>query len=95
MPVAALIVVGPGIEVKPVKGDPLRADWDRGEERTNVAIEAIFVHAKIRGCVAQPDEARQERRCLGEGTRSPWESPRGGGMFNHQRPLLNPVVPVV
>jgi hypothetical protein len=58
MPVAALIVVGPGIEVKPVKCDPLRADGDHIQERTNVAIEAIFVHAKIRGRVAQPDEAR-------------------------------------
>lgn len=52
MPVAALIVVGPGIKVKPVKGDPLRADWDRREHRTNVAIEAIFVHAEIRRGVA-------------------------------------------
>ena len=32
MPVAALIVVGPGIEVKPVEGDPLRADRDHGED---------------------------------------------------------------
>ncbi len=62
MPVAALIVVGPGIEVKPVKGDPLGADRDRGEERTNVAIEAISVHAEIGRCVPQPDKARQKRR---------------------------------
>jgi hypothetical protein len=62
MPVAALIVVGPGIEVKPVEGDPLRADWDHGEERTNIAIEAILVHAEIGWCVAQADEARQKRR---------------------------------
>jgi hypothetical protein len=47
MPVAALIVVGPGIEVKPVEGDSLCADWDHSKERTNVAIEAIFVHAEI------------------------------------------------
>jgi hypothetical protein len=58
MPVAALIVVGPRIKVKPVKGDPLRTDWNHIEERPNVAIEAIFVHAKIGGRVAQPDEAR-------------------------------------
>jgi hypothetical protein len=58
MPVAALIVVGPGIEVKPVEGDSLRADWDRGEERTNVAIEAILVHAEIGWCVAQADKTR-------------------------------------
>lgn len=58
MPVAALIVVGPAIEVKTVKGDSLRADWDYIEERTNLAIEAIFVHAEIGGRVTQPDEAR-------------------------------------
>ena len=62
MPVAALIVVGPGIEVKPVKGDPLGADRDLVQERTNVAIEAIFVHAEIRRGIAQTDEARQKRR---------------------------------
>jgi hypothetical protein len=58
MPVAALIVAGPGIEVKPVERDSLRADGDLIQERTNVAIEAIFVHAEIRRGVAQPDEAR-------------------------------------
>ena len=58
MPVAALIVVGPGIEVKPVESDSLRADGDYIQEGTNVAIEAIFVHAKIRRGVAQPNEAR-------------------------------------
>ena len=52
MPVAALIVVGPRIEVKPIKGDALRSDRDGGEERTNVAIEAIFIHAEIRRGVA-------------------------------------------
>jgi len=71
MPVAALIVVGPGIEVKAVEGDALRADWDHREERTNVAIEAILVHAEIRRRVAQPDEARQERGRLGERPRPP------------------------
>ena len=76
MPVAALIVVGPGIEVKPVKGDPLGADRDLVQERTNVAIEAIFVHAEIRRGIAQTDEARQERGRLGEMPRRPRERPR-------------------
>jgi hypothetical protein len=58
MPVAALIVVGPGIEVKPVESNSLRADGDHIQERTNLAIEAIFVHAEIGGRVTQPDEAR-------------------------------------
>jgi hypothetical protein len=76
MPVAALIVVGPGIEVKPVKGDPLRADRDHPEHRTHVAIEAILVHAEIRGSVAQPDEPGQTRRRLGKTARSPRERTR-------------------
>jgi hypothetical protein len=62
MPVAALIVVGPGIEVKPVEGDPLSADRNRGKKRTNVAIEAILVHSEIRRGVAQADKTRQKRR---------------------------------
>ena len=47
MPVAALIVVGPGIEVKAVEGNALRADGNHGEERSNLAIEAILVHSNI------------------------------------------------
>jgi hypothetical protein len=47
MPVAALIVVGPGIEVKAVKSDPLRPNWNHGKQRTNLAIEAILVHSEI------------------------------------------------
>ena len=62
MPVAALIVVGPGIEVKPVESDSLHADWNCREGWTNIAIEAIFVHAEIGWCVAQADESRQKRR---------------------------------
>ena len=44
MPVAALIVVRPGIEVKPIKSDSLCADGDRRQARAHVAIETIFVH---------------------------------------------------
>jgi hypothetical protein len=45
MPVAALIIVRPGIEVKAIEGDSPTADGDRGEARAHVAIETIFVHA--------------------------------------------------
>jgi hypothetical protein len=62
MPVAALIVVRPRIEIKPVEGDALRAYRDRGEQRTNIAIEAIFVHTKIRRSVAHANEARHQPR---------------------------------
>ena len=66
MPVAALIVVGPGIEVKPIESDPLCADRYRSDERSDVAIEAIFVHAEIRWSVAHANEARQQPRWFGE-----------------------------
>jgi hypothetical protein len=62
MPVAALIVVRPGIEVKTIEGNSLRTDRDRAKEGTYVAIEAIFVHAEIGWGVAQADEARQYQR---------------------------------
>ena len=65
MPVAALIVVGPGVEVKAVKSDPLGADWNHGKQRTNFAIEAILVHSEIRRRVAQADKPRQKRRYEG------------------------------
>ena len=52
MPGAALIVVGPRVEVKAVESDPLRADWNHGKQRTNLAIEAILVHSEIRRCIA-------------------------------------------
>jgi hypothetical protein len=45
MPVAALIVVRPGIEVKTIKSDSLSADGDGRQARAHVAIEAILVHA--------------------------------------------------
>jgi hypothetical protein len=93
MPVAAPIVVGPGIEVKPVESNSLRTYRNGGEERTNLAIEAILVHAEIGGRVAQPNEARQQPRWLGEMARSPWERTRRGRIFDHRR--LEPVVPVV
>jgi hypothetical protein len=72
MPVAALIVVGPGIEVKPVESDPLGADWNHGEQRTNLVIEAILVHSEIRRGVAQADKTRQKRRYVGGTARSLW-----------------------
>jgi hypothetical protein len=66
MPVAALIVVGPGIEVKPVKGDSLRPDRNHGKKRTNLANEAILVHAEICGSVTHANEARHQSRWRGK-----------------------------
>jgi hypothetical protein len=46
-PVARDIVLRPCIEFKAVEGDSLYADGNVRELRTDVPIEAIFVHAEI------------------------------------------------
>ena len=61
MPVATLILIRPGIEVKPVEGDALGANRDHLDERANLSVEAVFVHAKVHRGVAKPEEARHER----------------------------------
>ena len=56
-PVAALIVVRPCIEVNAVEGDSLDADAESEDAGAHFAVEAVLVHAEVRGCVAQSDEA--------------------------------------
>ena len=67
-PVAALIVVRPCIEVNAVEGDSLYADAKLDDGRAHFAVEAVLVHAEVRGCVTQSDEARWRRgvrlRCV-------------------------------
>lgn len=46
-PVAPLMVVGPRIEVKAVKGDPLRSNRDDSDVRAHFAVEPVLVHAEI------------------------------------------------
>jgi len=60
-PVAALIVVRPGIEVNAVEGDSLDADAHDRHARTHFPVEAVLVHAEIGGGVAHADEAGQRR----------------------------------
>jgi hypothetical protein len=59
--VAALIFLGGGFHFKAIEGATLGADPNLGQVRTNLAIEAILVHAKEPGRVAQTDEARGHR----------------------------------
>jgi hypothetical protein len=47
MPVAALIVVRPAIQVKAIKGDTLSADRDGSQLWAHIAIKAILVHPEI------------------------------------------------
>jgi hypothetical protein len=59
--VAALIFLGGGFHFKAIEGTALNADPDLGQVRTNLAVEAILVHAEETGCVAQTDKARGHR----------------------------------
>ena len=60
MPVAALIVVCPAIEVKAIKGHSLHADGKIGECGTDFPIEAVLIHAQVGRGIAQANESRQE-----------------------------------
>ena len=60
-PVAALIVVRPGIEVNAVKGDSSDADAKGEDAGAYFPVEAVLVHAEIGGGVAHADEAGQGR----------------------------------
>lgn len=54
--VASLMVVGPCVEVKAVKGNALCADRDYGYPGTHLAIESVLVHAEICRCIPEPNE---------------------------------------
>ena len=57
--VAALIFLGGGFHFKAIEGATLGSDPDLGQARTNLAIEAILVHAEETGRVAQADKSRR------------------------------------
>ena len=63
----ALMVVGPGVEVKAIERDAAIADRDFGEVRTDFGVETVAVHAEVRRRVAMPDQARKD----GHGCSSP------------------------
>jgi hypothetical protein len=58
MPVAALIVIRPGIEVKAIKGYSLGAYPDPRNAWSDVAVKAVLVHAEVSRRVAEPQKAR-------------------------------------
>ena len=59
MPVAALILVRPAIEVKAIEGHSLHADGKVGECGTDFPVEAVLIHAQVPRCIAQADESRR------------------------------------
>jgi len=54
--------VGPGVQVNTVKGDALRPNANYRDVWADVAVEAIFVHAKVSRCIAKPDKPWCNRR---------------------------------
>jgi len=58
--VRALMVVGPGVEVKAIEGDAAIADRDFGEERADLGIEPVAVHAEVGRGVAVADQAGKD-----------------------------------
>jgi len=58
--VRALMVVGPGVEVKAIEGDAAITDRDFGEERPHLGIEPVAVHAEVGRRVAVADQAGKD-----------------------------------
>jgi hypothetical protein len=50
------MVIRPGIQVKPVKSDPLVADRYFSERRADLRVEAVAVHAKVERRIAQANQ---------------------------------------
>jgi hypothetical protein len=86
MPVAALIVVRPAIQVKAIKGDALSANRNRRELWAHIAIKAILVHAEIGWGIAQADEAGQRDVGRPYGTHRLALQARSRDFSLHQRP---------
>lgn len=54
--------IRPGVQVKPVEGNPLVADRDLGEIGPHLRVEAVTVHAEILGGIADTNEPGQDLR---------------------------------
>jgi hypothetical protein len=53
------MLIHPGIQFKPVKGNSLGSNRDLDEQGPYFVIEAVTVHAQIGGGIPQPKEARE------------------------------------
>src|SRR5690242_18163545 len=63
-PVAALILLDPGVQFKAIEGDALGADGDFRELRPYLGVEPVAVHAEIERRVAKADEAWEQGRLV-------------------------------
>jgi hypothetical protein len=51
------MVVSPGVEVKPIKGDPTLPDRDLDQVRTHLCVEAIPIHPQIARSVSITEQS--------------------------------------
>ncbi len=51
------IVIRVGIELQPVKRDPLDTDGDLGQIGADIRVKAVLVHPQEIGRIAQPNQA--------------------------------------
>jgi hypothetical protein len=60
-PVAGFIFIGPAVQVKTVKGNSFHTNSNDAEVWSDLAVEAVLVHAEVARCVPQSDEAWGDR----------------------------------
>jgi hypothetical protein len=56
-PVAGLILIHPGIEIKSIEGYPLLPHGDLDHVRTDLGVEAVLVHPEVEWRVPHPDQS--------------------------------------
>ncbi|MGH8606324.1 MAG: hypothetical protein ACREX9_02555 [Gammaproteobacteria bacterium] len=53
-------MLGPGVQIKAVEGDPLFANRDFRQAWPDKSIKPVFVHAEVEWCIAQPHQSRHD-----------------------------------
>ena len=56
-PVAAEVLIGPGVQFKAVEGNALYTHPLLTQMRSYFAVEAVFVHPEVSGRISQADDA--------------------------------------
>lgn len=56
------MLIRPGVEIKPVKGDPVLADRNLDQRRADFRIEAFGVHAEIARRIPHAEQTRLNLR---------------------------------
>ena len=56
-------MVCPRVQVNTVKGDSFGTNANHSDERADLAVEAVFVHAQITWRIPEANEAWRNRRC--------------------------------